>query len=149
MDEGYGLDAVVDGDAKLDDHGVHGILQHVAGSVRGITGAPLGGAAKGPLGDEAFFFRQVFNLLAVRKDLFTGHDPGPGNAPMRQLADGNRGQVDEEAGHVLIAAPIRAFDRIFKMDVGIVAVAHGHVAQGGLHAALRRGAVGTAGRHQA
>ena len=35
------------------------------------------------------------------------------------------------------------------MDIGVIAVAHGHVAQGGLHAALGCGAVGAPGRHQA
>ena len=57
VDKGHGLDAIVDGNTQLDNHGIHGILQHMAGAVRGITGAPLGSAAKGPLGDETFFFR--------------------------------------------------------------------------------------------
>ena len=68
---------------------------------------------------------------------------------MRQLADGNGGQVDKQTGHVLLTAPIRAFHRIFKMDVGIITISHGDIAQGGLHAALGGSAVGTAGGHQA
>ena len=68
---------------------------------------------------------------------------------MGHLAHGHGGQLHEEPGHFLVAAPVGAFDRIFKMDVRVVAVAHGHIAQGGLHAALGRGAVGAAGRHQA
>ncbi len=149
MDKCDGFGAVVDGDPQFQDHGVHGVLEDVAGAVGGEAGAPLGGAAELALGDEAGLFRQVLDLGAFGQGLLTGDHPGPGHAPVGQLAHGHGGQLGEEAGHILVAAPVGALHRVFKMDVGIVAVAHGHVAQGGLHAALGRGAVGPAGRHQA
>ena len=139
----------MDGDAQFEDHRVHGVLEDVAGAVGGEAGAPLGGAAELALGDEAGLFLQVLDLGAVGQNSLAGDYPGPGHAPIRHLAHRLRGQLAEEASHVLLAAPVGALDRVLKMDLGVVAVAHGHVAQGGLHAALGRGAVGAPGRHQA
>ena len=149
VDQADGLAAIMDRDPEFHHHGIHGVLEDVAGAVGGEAGAPLGGAAELALGDEAGLFLEVFDLSAVGQSSFAGDHPGPGDAPMGKLAHGHGGQFAEKPGHFLVAAPVGALDRIFKVDVGIVAVALGHVAEGRLHAPLGGGAVGAAGRDQA
>ena len=149
VDQADGLAAIMHRHPQLHHHGIHGVLEDVAGAVGGEAGAPLGGAAELALGDEAGLFLEVFDIGAVGQGALAGDHPGPGHAPMGQLAHGHGGQFAEEPGHFLVAAPVGALDRIFKVDVGIVAVALGDVAEGRLHAPLGGGAVGAAGRHQA
>jgi len=136
------------GDAQLDHHRVHGVLQDMAGAVSSEAGAPFGGAAELALGDEAGFFLELLHLHPVGQAAAAGDNPGPRHPPHGHLAYGHRSQLHEQAGHILVAAPIGAFDRVFKVNVRIVPVAHSHIAQGGLHAALGRSAVGPPGRNE-
>jgi hypothetical protein len=64
------------------------------------------------------------------------------------LANGHRRQVDKQASHILFASPVGPLYRILKVDIGGVAGALGHVAQGGLHPTLSGNGVRASGRHQ-
>ena len=67
---------------------------------------------------------------------------------MGEFAHDNGRGVHEHAGHFLVASPVRALDRIQKMDIRAVALTHDGVAQSRLHAALSRRGMGTFGMDQ-
>jgi hypothetical protein len=85
-------------------------------------------------------------LAALVVGLFARHDAVPGHAPEGHLAHGDGRGVDEQSGHFLVAAPVRALDGVGEMDVRAIARAHGRVAQRRLHAALGGRGMGAPGR---
>ena len=75
-------------------------------------------------------------------------DAAPGHAPGRELAHGLGRRVDEHAHDLLVGAPVAALDRVLEVDVLVVALALGHVAEAGLHAALGGRRMRALRRHQ-
>src|SRR5262249_38517067 len=119
----------------------HGREHGMAGAVGDITGAPLVGAAEGALGNQAMGFVALGDrhLLPVDDDLATapGH-AAPRQAPRRQLAHRFGCGVDEHPHDFLVGTPVTAADRVFEVDVFIVAFALDDVGETCLHAALGR-----------
>ena len=127
------------GDAKLDGPVVEGVQHFVSGSVRRVAGTPFGRSAEGAGVDEAFIlglFRGLEGLAAFEVGVLAGNDAVPGAAEEGHFAHGDGGCFREDTGHFLVAAPVRALDRVVEMDFGAVAIAHDGVAESSLHAAL-------------
>ena len=151
MHQGLGLHAVVHVHAQLQQAVVQGEEHGMARAVRGIAGTPFGRAAEGPGMDQAFIlglFRGLKGFAALVIGVFAGHHPAPGHAHPGHFAHGDGRGLGEQAGHLLVAAPVRAFDRVVEMNFRAVAVAHDGIAQGRLHAAHGRRGMGAPGRHQ-
>ena len=139
MNKGFGLHAVMHGDAELDGPVVEGVQHFVSGAVRRVAGTPFGRSAEGAGVDEAFvfgFFRGLEGLAALEVGVLAGNDAVPGAAEEGHFAHGDGGCFREDTGHFLVAAPVRALDRVVEMDFGAVAIAHDGVAESSLHAAL-------------
>jgi hypothetical protein len=120
---------------------VHGEEQRVAGAVRGVTGAPFGGAAEIAGGDAPFPFLgfDLFVFLArFVVAAFPRHHTVPRDPPKSHFPDCDGGGFGKQPGDFLIAAPIRTLDGVGEMDVRAIPFAFAAVAQGRLHAALCR-----------
>ena len=151
MHQGLGLHAVVHVHAQLQQAVVQGEEHGMARAVRSVAGAPFGRAAEGAGMDQPFvlgLFRGLKGFAALVIGMLAGHHPAPGHAHPGHFAHGDGRGLGEQAGHLLVAAPVRAFDRVVEMDFRAVAVAHDGIAQGRLHAAHGRRGMGAPGRHQ-
>ena len=134
-----------------DDAVAHGVKHRVARAVRHKARTPLLRAAEVTLADQARGLLAFGNrdLFTVDDDLaVTRGDTAPGHAPGREFTHGLRARVDEHTHHVLVGTPVGTADGIGEVDVFIVPQALNHVAERGLHAALRRLGVRTLRGHQ-
>src|SRR6266542_1860336 len=151
MDQRDRLGALVHGDAIGNRLIAHRVEHRVARAIGHVTGAPLLRAAEVALGQQPvrFVAFRDGNLLAVDDDVTVAPaHAAPRHAPARQLAHGFGRAVDEHPDDLLVGAPIAAANRVFEMNVFVVAQAFNNVGETRLHAALRGAGVRSLRRHQ-
>ena len=121
----------MDGYAQLNHLVVHGVKEGMACSVRSVAGSPFGSSTEISCGDKAFFLFE-FHLLvffpAFKIGGLPGYNPVPWNSIKGHFSHRFRGGFHKKPGYFLIAAPVRTFDRVLKMNIRRITVSHDTVA---------------------